>query len=87
MTVKVIVKIREGDDSNDWRQVYKVEAVDDQGSRVALSFHDGEPEDANIARDFNDVLSIPDIIKLAHQAGVHGEVLNVETVTMEKDEY
>lgn len=84
--MKVIVKIREGNDRNDWRQAYEIEAADDQGSRVALSFYDGEPEDANISRDFNDVLSIPDIIKLAHQAGVNGEVLNIEQLEIEEED-
>ena len=84
--MKVIVKTREGNDRNDWRQAYEIEAVDDQGGRIALSFYDGEPEDANISRDFNDVLSIPDIIKLAHQAGVNGEVLNIEQLDVEEED-
>lgn len=43
-------------------------------------FHvsDGEPEDANLSRDFNDVWNIPDILKRVYEAGKKGEILTIE---------
>ena len=34
---------------------------------------DGEPEDNNLARNFNDCLSIPDMMRIAFDAGKNGE--------------
>lgn len=53
----------------DYRGYY---AVYVNGDRV-VCFVDGEPEDANMSRDFNDVYSIPDLMKMAYEAGKNGE--------------
>ena len=34
-----------------------------------FSVYDGEPEDANLSRDFNDCWSIPKLMKMAYDAG------------------
>lgn len=47
-------------------------------------FADSEPEDANLSRDFNDCLNIPNLIQLAHQAGSAGEPF--EMITLQVDE-
>ena len=52
--------------------------------KEAFSFFDGEPEDANLSRDFSDVYSIPQWLKAAHTAGVNGEPF--EWATIESDE-
>ena len=49
--------------------------VDDKS---VFSVYDGEPEDANLNRDFSDVWGIPDLMRMAHTAGVKGEELRIE---------
>jgi len=81
--MKVIVTSREGDDDSDWRAAYSVLVIGDTTQSIETSFHDGEPEDAMLFRDFNDVYKIPDIIKAAHEAGLRGETLEFEERTEE----
>lgn len=45
-----------------------------------MSFYDGEPEDANLGRDFSDVFSIPELIQRVYAAGKSGEPLEIEDV-------
>jgi len=45
--------------------------------KKGLSFWDGEPEDATLARDFCDVFSIGDILEDAYQAGLKGEEFEI----------
>ena len=44
---------------------------------IALQFHDGEPEDNNTGRNFNDIYSIIHVLKQVHAAGAAGESLAV----------
>ncbi|MFS0562558.1 hypothetical protein AB1K91_17670 [Terribacillus sp. 179-K 1B1 HS] len=44
---------------------------------VAAEFSDGEPEDANIMRDFSGVKSIPELMKRAYEAGKRGEEFEI----------
>lgn len=53
---------------------------------LELSFFDGEPEDNNLNRNFNDCYSIENLIKKAYEAGKNGEVLEIEKV-INNDEY
>ncbi|KKL45057.1 hypothetical protein LCGC14_2359510 [marine sediment metagenome] len=46
------------------------------GSTV-LEFPDGEPEDNNMSRNFNDIYGIVNVLKQVHAAGVAGESLAV----------
>lgn len=57
------------DDDYDIRDGYFV-AID---GKIVLRFADGEPEDASLCRDFNDVYSIADLLAAAHSAGVLGK--------------
>lgn len=43
-----------------------------------FSVHDGEPEDNNLYRNFNDCLSIVSLLKRAYDAGKNGEELIIE---------
>ncbi len=51
---------------------------------MLLEFWDGEPEDANINRDFNDVYSITDLMKMAYDAGKNGEDFTVTSTTVDE---
>lgn len=62
------------DDGFDYREAYKIEA--DNG--VSASFMDGDTEDANISRDFNDVYQIQYLIERANQLGLEGKTVTIE---------
>lgn len=75
--MKIIVTTSEGNDSNDWRYGYNVLMVS-QDPSVEINFHDGEPEDASLGRDFSDVYKIPDMLKKAYEAGKRGEPFELD---------
>jgi len=58
----------------DWgsRKGLEIESGD-----ITLEFHDGEPEDATLWRDFSDCYRITDLVKRAHEAGLAGESLSI----------
>lgn len=58
-------------EDRDYRDAYEIK-IDGKG---VFSVWDGEPEDANLARDFCDVYSIPDLMRKAWEAGKAGEEL------------
>lgn len=51
--------------------------------KPAARFLDGEPEDANLSRDFNDCYSIVNLMKMAFDAGKAGETFEVEKVEVD----
>lgn len=69
MEVKVVFRSEKEAEACDYRSAMKIE-VDGEKKFIV---HDGEPEDSNMSRDFNDVLKIPELMQLAHEAGVRGE--------------
>lgn len=44
---------------------------------TSVSFGEGEPEDMSLARDLNDVYSIPGMLRAAYEAGKRGETLKI----------
>jgi hypothetical protein len=70
------VKIIEYDcyDDSSYRQASYTKVITDAGES-SFSFLDGEPEDANISRDFSDVTSIGHALVMAYEAGKSGEEL------------
>jgi hypothetical protein len=78
MKVKITHRSEEKLEDYDYRGAVEYEITDDEGKKLTLSFFDGEPEDSNLSRDFNDVYSIGDLINLAFWAGERGETLLVE---------
>jgi len=60
----------------DYRSAVEIEI---DGKR-AFNVGDGEPEDSNLARDFNDIYHLPAIFRQIHEAGLRGESLEIETV-------
>ena len=52
-------------------------AIDIDGKCV-FSAWDGEPEDNSLARNFNDCLKIPDILKMVFERGKTGETFEIE---------
>ena len=42
-----------------------------------FSVMDGEPEDSNLNRDFNDCWNVPDLMRSAYEAGKNGETFEI----------
>ncbi len=63
--MKITVKQRTANDNNDYRAAYAIDMNGENLFRVS----DGEPEDANLGRDFNDVYNIPVMLAKAYEAG------------------
>lgn len=68
-------------DEEDYRSALQVK-IETDVSEHTLRFMDGEPEDANLSRDFSDCHSIKDALAAAYEAGKRGEPIEV----IEKDE-
>lgn len=79
------IKEKYAHDEEDGRAALEIVVVSGTGKKTSMSFYDGEPEDNSIGRNFNDVLSIVPLMRLAHEAGARGESLEVleETVDWE----
>ena len=75
MDVEVITLTKEA--VSKWKYRNSLEIRID--GKKAVMFLDGEAEDANLRRDFNDCYKIPELIRKAHEAGARGEVLSVTT--------
>jgi hypothetical protein len=51
---------------------------------LAFSVYDGEPEDNNLGRNFEDCFSVPELMKKAYEAGKNGQ--KFELYYVEEDE-
>ena len=60
------------DDTWDYREAFIVKTDNNY-----VQFVDGEIEDNNLRRNFNDVYTIPCMIKEAYEAGKRGEELTI----------
>lgn len=80
--MKVIVKTLTDEAIKRRNYCDAVEIVMD-GKKV-FSVGDGEPEDNNLSRNFNDCYFIDSIIKQAHEAGKNGEALEIEELKLDE---
>lgn len=71
MNIKVITNHDE-----DYRSGLEIKVND----KEIFSVSDGEPEDSNLNRDFNDCYKIPELMKMAYEAGKAGEEFIVENI-------
>jgi len=80
--MKVIVKHRSPEevDKHDYRNAMQININGERVFRVA----DGEPEDSNLSRDFNDCYGIPNLLKKAYEAGINKE--EFELIDIDSDE-
>jgi hypothetical protein len=72
---------REESVKHDHREAIKF-SLTSNGETITVDFIDGEPEDNSLSRDFCGVYSIPDLIKMAYEAGKQGQ-----TLEMSENEY
>ena len=56
------------------------------GESKEVGFHEGEPEDNSLGRDLNDAYSIPDLVKMAYEAGKSGEPMVYEFIESRDEE-
>ena len=80
MIVEVKSLTDEAIEERDYRDYLSI-SID--GKRV-FCVSDGEPEDATLARDFNDCWGIPELMKHAHQAGARGEGFEIINKTVDE---
>lgn len=64
-------------DEEAWEDCGDVLQININGKQ-AFCVWDGEPEDANLSRDFNDCWQIADLMRTAYEAGVNGESFDLE---------
>jgi len=81
MKIKETVSSEKFQENNDYRCFLEIE-VD---GKKECGFSDGEPEDANLNRDYSDCYNIVSLMKRAHEAGKNGEELIIEEI--ESDEW
>jgi len=80
MKIREVTLSEKGFEDNDYRAMLVIEV----NGREMFRFFDGEPEDANISRDFSDVQGIVSAMEQAWKAGVNGEAF--DTLCDEVDE-
>ena len=69
MEVKVLKCSEKQLEDRDYRDILEIYI---NGKRV-FSVGDGEPEDSNLSRDFNDCWKVTDLMRQAYDAGKNGE--------------
>jgi hypothetical protein len=62
----------------DYRDRIEIRKTDSNGEKIIFSVGDGEPEDSNLGRDFNDCHSVLNLMQSAYEAGKRGEVWKFE---------
>lgn len=79
MKIEVITLSDKGMEEFDFRQMLTIK-VD---GKTVFNVMDGEPEDANLMRDFNDCLAIPELMEMAFNAGKQGDEISIERVEVD----
>jgi hypothetical protein len=79
--MKVTIESRKEElfEEYDYRDYLKIKF----DGKVVFNVRDGEPEDSNLGRDFNDCWKISELLKLAYDAGKRGEPLDFESTSGE----
>ena len=80
MEVEVISLTEKAVEERDYRNEIEIKI---NGVRV-FRVNDGEPEDSNLSRDFNDCWNIPNLMKKAYQAGVIGNEMTIKWTEVDK---
>jgi hypothetical protein len=81
------MKVTQTFTQRDYREFLDIKVESEQSpDRFKLSFHDGEPEDNSLCRNFNDCYTIVNALQLAYKCGLRGEEFNLECIEKEDDE-
>lgn len=73
------------DDAMEMRELCNMMHIEMDGNFV-FSVYDGEPEDNNLRRNFNDCWNIPELMKFAYDAGLDGETFLIENKKISMEE-
>ena len=79
MKVELFTATEEQIEERDYRDCMEIK-ID---GKMEFSFWDGEPEDANLCRDFGDVYGITNALEKAFNAGKNGETFELIKKDME----
>jgi hypothetical protein len=82
MIVEVKTPSDELETERDWRSFLAIEVNGEE----KFSVWDGEPEDANLSRDFSACHSIVGLMELAYEAGKRGEEFITKETEVQKGE-
>ena len=80
MRVEVITRSEDEVESCDYRNAIEIK-ID---GKCVFRASDGEPEDATLNRDFNDVYGIADLLKMAYDAGKAGNTFELINTTSDE---
>ena len=83
MKVEILSRSEENIEYYDYRDRLKIVVVTNNGEQT-LNFHDGEPEDNNLGRNFGHCHSIPALLEQAYNAGKNGEEFEIEMGNLEE---
>ena len=73
MKIEIIERSEKEVEKCDYRSAMQIKF----DGKVVFEVGDGEPEDSNLSRDFNDVFLIPDMLKKVYEVGQSGEELYI----------
>jgi len=68
-----------GQERRDYRDIIEIHI----NGKYEFGVHDGEPEDNNLSRNFNDCWGIPHLMREAYKAGKNGDVFIFEKVELD----
>ena len=74
MKVLLVSLTDEAQERRDYRDCLEI-SID---GKAVFEVYDGEPEDATLARDFNDCWGIPELMEKAYLAGIANEDFLIE---------
>lgn len=57
---------------------FTIEATNDNGETQGFSIGSGEPEDMYLFRELGDALTVPELMRMAYEAGKAGEEFEIE---------
>ena len=77
-----LLKVQHAENPEDYRSAVYLNL---EGTNE-ISFIDGEPQDANLNRNFSDVYQIAEMIEYANQLGLYGVKIITETEDVNWDE-
>ena len=80
MKITVTFRSEKEVEACDYREAMQ---IDIDGEKV-FSVFDGDPEDANLSRDFSDVFSIPALLQRAYTAGKNNELFELKKAESDK---
>ena len=75
----IIKQKYEDGEASDWEyDNFAMVVTNDKGEVKRFSIGSGEPEDMYLFRDLSDALTVPELMRMAYEAGKNGEAFVIE---------